>query len=81
MENVLVKYEVPWPQNFMFYVDVSNKSRVTYDSLSLSQLVSPRYTIREEKNIDACNHMLVYRSDLAENSHASNQGKSCSPPM
>ena len=38
VDNVWVKMEVPWPQNHI--LGASNKTRVPYDSLSMSQSVA-----------------------------------------
>ena len=48
VENVWVKREVPWPQNYI--LGGSNKTRISYDSLSMSHWVSGfSQIIREEK--------------------------------
>ena len=50
-ETIWCKREVPWPQNFI--LSGSNKSRTSYDSLSMSQWVSGFTTIiREESDIE-----------------------------
>ena len=67
-ETVWCKREVPWPQNFI--LSGSNKSRTSYDSLSMSQWVSGFATIiREELDIETRNSMLEYLADLMEDSH------------
>ena len=67
-ETVWVKKEVAWPQNFN--LEVLKKSRVSYDSLSLSQWVAcfSQY-IKEESDPSIRNHMLDYLTDLMEDSH------------
>ena len=56
-ETVFVKREVPWPQNFI--LGGSTKSRVSYDSLSISQWVSGFATIiKDEENAQVKQNML-----------------------
>ena len=67
-DTVWVKKEVPWPQNFI--LGGSNKNRVTYDALSMSQWVSGFAQIVREENDDTVkNHMLEYLAELMEDSH------------
>ena len=67
-ETVYVKKEVPWPHNFV--LGGSEKSRISYDALSLSQWVAGfSQIIREESNTDTRNQMLDYLTDLMEDSH------------
>ena len=67
-ETVFVKHEVPWPQNII--LGGSNKSRVSYDSLSMSQWVSGFTTIiRDEKDLQTKQNMLEYKAELMEDSH------------
>ena len=67
-DTVWVKKEVPWPQNFI--LGGSNKTRVTYDALSMSQWVSGfAQIVREEPNENVRNHMLDYLAELMEDSH------------
>ena len=63
-DHVLVKNQVPWPQN---YVKGTSKTRVTYDSLSTFQWMSSFCSIiREEKDIQIKNAMLDYMADIME---------------
>ena len=58
-ETVCVKHEVPWPHNHV--LSGSNKSRTSYDALSLSQWVAGfSCIIREETDPSVKNHMLEY---------------------
>ena len=67
-ETVFVKKEVPWPQNYI--LGGSTKSRVNYDSLSISQWVSGFATIvKDEKNVQVKQNMLEYLSEIMEDSH------------
>ena len=67
-ETVWVKYEVPWPHNHV--LSGSNKSRTSYDALSLSQWVAGfSCIIREETDPSVKNHMLEYMTDLMEDSN------------
>ena len=67
-ETVFVKCAVPWPQNVI--LGGSNKSRVSYDSLSISQWVSGFATIiRDEKDLQTKQNMLEYMAELMEDSH------------
>ena len=51
-DTVWVKKEVPWPQNFI--LGGSNKNRVTYDALSMSQWVSGFAQIVREESDENC---------------------------
>ena len=67
-ETVWVKNEVPWPHNHV--LSGSNKSRTSYDALSLSQWVAGfSCIIREEVDPSVKNHMLEYMTDLMEDSN------------
>ena len=67
-DTVWVKKEVPWPHNFI--LGGSNKNRVTYDALSMSQWVSGfAQIVREESNEAVKNYMLDYLAELMEDSH------------
>ena len=67
-ETVFVKKEVPWPQNFI--LGGSNKSRLSYGSLSISQWVSDFATIiKDEKNAQVKQNMLEYLAEIMEDSH------------
>ena len=67
-DNVFVKHEVAWPQNHI--LGGSTKSRVQYDSLSISQWVSGFATIiRDEANEQVRDKMLEYLADIMEDSH------------
>ena len=67
-ETVFVKHEVPGPQNVI--LGGSNKSRVSYDSLSISQWVSGFATIIcDEKDLQIKQNMLEYMAELMEDSH------------
>ena len=67
-ETVWVKKEVPWPQNHI--LSGSNKSRISYDALSISQWVAGfSCIIREESDPKTRDHMLEYMTDLMEDSH------------
>ena len=67
-ETIWVKREVPWPQHFV--LGGTNKNRLTYDALSMSQWVSGfAQIIREETNQTTRNNMLDYLADLMEDSH------------
>ena len=71
-DTVWVKKEVPWPHNFI--LGGSNKTRVTYDALSMSQWVLGFVQIvREESNESVRNHMLDSHDlgwQAAKGSHA-----------
>ena len=59
IENVWVKREIPWSQKYI--LGGSNNTRVSYDSLSMSQWVAGfSQIIREEQNTKTRNHMLEY---------------------
>ena len=63
-----MKKEVPWPQNYI--LGGTTKSRVNYDSLSISQWVSGFATIiKDEKNAQVKQNMLEYLSEIMEDSH------------
>ena len=50
-DTIFVKKQVPWPQNFVLGGNI--KSRLSYDNLNWSQLVSGFAIIaREEQNVD-----------------------------
>ena len=67
-ETVFVKHEVPWPQNVI--LGGSNKSRVSYGSLSISQWVSGfAMIIHDEKDLQTKQNMLEYMAELMEDSH------------
>ena len=67
-QTVLVKHEVAWPHNAI--LGGSSKSRVSYDSLSISQWVSGFATIiRDENNLQTKQNMLEYLAELMEDSH------------
>ena len=67
-ETVFVKQQVPWTQNCI--LGGSNKSRVSYDSLSISQWVSGFATIiHDEKNLQTKQNMLECLAELMEDSH------------
>ena len=60
--------KIPWPQNHI--LSGSNKSRTSYDALSISQWVAGfSCIIREESDPTIRNHMLEYMTDLMEDSH------------
>ena len=68
LETVFVKKEVPWPQSYI--LGGSNKGRVSYDALSMSQWVAGfAQIIREESDQNTRDNMLDYLSDLMEDSH------------
>ena len=67
-ETVWVKNEIPWPHNHV--LSGSNKSRTSYDALSLSQWVAGfSCIVKEETDPSIKNHMLEYMTDLMEDSH------------
>ena len=67
-ETVYCKREIPWPHNFI--LSGSSRSRISYDSLSMSQWVSGfSAIIREQSNVETKNQMLEYLSDLMDDSH------------
>ena len=67
-DTVFVKKQVPWPQNFV--LGGSNKSRVSYDSLSWCQWVSGFAMIaKEEQNIETKNAMLDYLTELMDDAN------------
>ena len=67
-ETIWVKNEIAWPHNFV--LSGSSKTRVTYDSLSLSQWVSGFATIiKDETDLETKNKMLEYLADIMEDSH------------
>ena len=64
-DTVWVKRQTPWPQSFI--LGGPNKSRVSYDSLSVFQWVSGFCNIvKEESDSKAKNQMLEYISDLMD---------------
>ena len=66
-ETVFVKREVPWLQNYT--LRGTSKSRVSYDSLSISQWVSGfAMIIKHEPDIDVKQDMLEHRSEIMEDS-------------
>ena len=67
-EVVYCKSQVPWPQNYI--LGGNSKTRVSYDSLSMSQWVAGFSSIvREETDPEIRNAMLEYLTDLMEDSH------------
>ena len=67
-ETIWVKNEISWPHNFV--LSGSSKTRVTYDSLSLSQWVSGFATIiKDENDLETKNKMLEYLAEIMEDSH------------
>ena len=64
-DQVMVKHQVPWPQNYV--LAGTSKNRVTYDSLSTFQWMSGFCSIiREEPDVKVKNAMLDYVTDLME---------------
>ena len=64
-DQVTVKQQVPWPQNYV--LAGTAKNRTTYDSLSIFQWISGMCAIiREEKQTKVRNAMLEYVSDIME---------------
>ena len=64
-DQVMVKNQVPWPQNHVL-ADTS-KNRVTYDNLSAFQWMSGFCSIiQEESDVKVKNAMLDYATDLME---------------
>ena len=64
-DQVIVKQQVPWPQNYV--LAGTAKNRTTYDSLSIFQWISGMCAIiREEKQVKIRNSMLEYVSDIME---------------
>ena len=64
-EQIAVKCQVPWPQNFVLAGTSNN--RVSYDNLSIFQWVAGFCTIvREEPNKSIKNTMLEYVTELME---------------
>ena len=64
-DQVTVKQQVPWPQNYV--LAGTAKNRTTYDSLSVFQWISGMCAIiREEKQTKVKNAMLEYVSDIME---------------
>ena len=64
-DQVMVKNQVPWPQNYV--LAGTSKSRVTYDSLSTFQWMSGFCPIiREESDVKVKNAMLEYMTDIME---------------
>ena len=64
-EQIMVKNQVPWPQNHV--LAGTSKNRVTYDSLSTFQWMSGFCSIiREESDVKVKNAMLDYVTDLME---------------
>ena len=60
--------EIPWPQNHI--LSGTNKSRVSYDNLSMAQWIAGFCTIiKEESNVQTKNNMLSYVTDLMEDCH------------
>ena len=67
-DTVWVKNDIQWPQNHI--LGGSSKTRVSYDSLSISQWVAGFASIvRDEGDVQTKNQMLEYLSDLMEDSH------------
>ena len=72
-KTVFIKKEVPWPQNYI--LGGATKSRVSYDSLSISQWVSGfAMIIRDEQDPDIKQNMLEYLSEIMEDSHDFGRG-------
>ena len=66
-ETIWVKNEIAWPHNLV--LSGSSKTRVTYDSLSLSQWVSGFATIiKDETDLETKNKMLEYLADIMDDS-------------
>ena len=64
-ETVFVKKQVMWPQNFV--LGGQNKSRISYDNLSMCQWVAGFAMImREEQNLEVKNPMLEYLGEIME---------------
>ena len=64
-EAVFVKKQVRWPQNFI--LGGQNKSRISYDNLSMCQWVAGFTMImREEQNLEVKNAMLEYLGEIME---------------
>ena len=64
-DQVTVKQQVPWPQNYV--LAGTSKTRITYDSLSTFQWMAGVCSIiREEKNTKVKNAMLEYITDIVE---------------
>ena len=64
-DQILVKSQVPWPQNYV--LAGTAKSRVTYDSLSTFQWISGFCSIiRGENDTKIKNAMLDYLTDIIE---------------
>ena len=67
-ETVFFKHDIQWPQNFI--LGGNSKSRVSYDSLSISQWVSGFATIiKDEKDPQTKQNMLEYLSEIMDDSH------------
>ena len=63
MKQYLLKKRYPGPK-------ITSKSRVSYDSLSISQWVSGfAMIINDEPDIDVKQNMLEYLSEIMEDSH------------
>ena len=64
-EQITVKCQVPWPQNYI--LSCTAKNRVSYDSLSVFQWVCGLCNIiREESNVKTKNCMLDYMTEIME---------------
>ena len=64
-EQIFVKRQVPWPQNYV--LSGTAKTRVCYDSLTVFQWVCGLCNIiREEKNVKTKNCMLAYMTEIME---------------
>ena len=64
-DQVTVKQQVPWPQNYV--LAGTAKTRTTYDSLSIFQWIPGMCAIiRKEKQIQVRNAMLEYVSNIME---------------
>ena len=77
-DTVWVKHQTPWPQNFI--LGGPNKSRVSYDSLSVFQWMSGfAQIIKEGANMATKNAMLEYLSDLMDDAQdfGWNPAKAC----
>ena len=67
-ETIWVKKEVAWPQNHV--LGGNSKTRVNYDSLTISQWVSGFATItRDEDDLNVKKKMLEYLAEIMEDSH------------
>ena len=68
IETVFIKKKVPWPQNYI--LGGTSKSRVSYDSLSISQWASGfAMIIKDESDIQTKQNMFENLSEIMEDSH------------